>query len=98
MGPQDLGKKRRKNKGKVANDNVKDLDLADVDFSQFSGEFVLEESPNSLDILCSELGGSKKAPGESKDFNPWKDYDKKGKNLKKRQNYKRAGKSVTYKK
>jgi len=49
-------------------------------------------------LTISFLGGSNKHPGDSKDFNPWKDYDKKGKNLKQKQRYKPAGKSVSYKK
>ena len=42
-------------------------------------------------------GGAKK--GSGKEFNPWKDYNKKGKNSRQKQRYKPAvGKSVTYKK
>jgi hypothetical protein len=44
-------------------------------------------------------GGSKKGGKNGAEFNPWKDFDKKGKNTKQRQRYKpAAGKSVTYKK
>jgi hypothetical protein len=44
-------------------------------------------------------GGAKKSDGNSKEFNPWKDYDKKGKSSKAKQRYKpAAGKSVSYKK
>ena len=43
-------------------------------------------------------GGSKKG-GNGKEFNPWKDYDRKGKSSKAKQRFKPApGKSVSYKK
>ena len=44
-------------------------------------------------------GGKKKGRENSKEFNPWKDYEKKGKSSKAKQRYKpAAGKSVSYKK
>lgn len=101
MVPETLGKKRRKNKAKVVKDDAKDVDLTNVDFSQFSGRLThcnFARPPKLTDLFLLEPGGSKKAHGESKDFNPWKGYDSKGKNLKQRQRYKPAGKSVSYKK
>ena len=43
-------------------------------------------------------GGTKKTGPNGKEFNPWKDFDRKGKSAKQKQRYKPAvGKSVTYK-
>jgi len=44
-------------------------------------------------------GGPKKGKGNSNEFNPWKDYDRKGKSSKAKQRFKPAHvKSVSYKK
>lgn len=81
---QDFKKREAKGGTAVQDDDVQDADQ-DIDFAKVD--------------FSQYKGGAKKGRENNKEFNPWKDYDKKGKSSKAKQSYKpAAGKSMSYKK